>query len=472
MAIDKELLKQLNVLYVEDDEHIRDELSTLLGGFLGKIYTASNGRDGFEVYLKNQDDIDVILSDINMPKLTGIEMIKEIRKFDTKVEVIFATAYSDNEYLSEAIKLRVYDYIIKPIDIKKLLGVFSVLAGVFHQKKLISQQNEELERYKDIIDLNNIVLKTDVDGNITYVNEQFKQIAKYSLEELKGKPLSFLKHKDTPNSIFDEMLLNIKNKQHWQGQIKNISKDGEVFIVDSYMLPVLADSGSLKGTIVVQRDITKEINFKRNLKVSVMKDKGKIFQDSKEQSAVLLAQLNSYKKQNQLLEERVAQLEKEKNELEITFKKDIEENKRLKSEIKTLQSQAETVADKSVTTLRLNKQLADLKHELKLLEESNNDAIEALEKQHHQERVNFNVEIDDLKEEVKKYKSIVDEFGNIEEFQEKLDFWKEKAKDESIKVSKLEQELLKYTDKGILKTILGDELNKSIKSSFGKLLKK
>ena len=60
----------------------------------------------------------LILTDVNMPELNGIEMIKKVRDFDTKIPVIFATAYSDSEFLVEAIKLRVQEYIVKPIDVR------------------------------------------------------------------------------------------------------------------------------------------------------------------------------------------------------------------------------------------------------------------------------------------------------------------------------------------------------------------
>ena len=133
MSIDKKLLKRLKVLYVEDDGNIRNELSSLLGNFFGKVYTAENGKLGLETFLKNKEDIDVVLSDINMPVLNGIDMMKKIREIDRKLPVMFVTAYSDNEFLAEAIKLRVYDYIIKPIDIRNLLAVMNDLANILYQ---------------------------------------------------------------------------------------------------------------------------------------------------------------------------------------------------------------------------------------------------------------------------------------------------------------------------------------------------
>ncbi|MFA7092124.1 MAG: response regulator, partial [Arcobacteraceae bacterium] len=87
MALDKKLLKRLKALYVEDDDNIRNELASLLGNFFDTVFTAADGEEGLALFNAHKDEIDVVLSDINMPKMTGIEMVKEIRKIDTKVPV-------------------------------------------------------------------------------------------------------------------------------------------------------------------------------------------------------------------------------------------------------------------------------------------------------------------------------------------------------------------------------------------------
>ncbi len=472
MAIDKNLLKKLTILYVEDDDKIRNEMSTLLGGFAKKVFVAPDGREGLETYLKNKDEIDMIISDINMPKLTGIEMLQNIRKVDQEVEVFFATAYSDNEFLSEAIKLRVYDYIVKPIDLKHLLSKINQLATDLHKESLITQQTEELEHFKDIIDINNIVIKTDTTGNITYVNDMFCNLMGYNKNELLSKPLSTLKHKDVRESIYIDIFKDIALGQAWKGQLKIVTKSNEVIVVECYMIPTFSNSGELTGTISVNRDITKELSFKRDLKVSMMKDKGKIFQDSQEVSAELKAQVISMQNKITQLEDQVKILVKQKKEMEIDFEKDLAETDSLRSELKLLQKRAEDVEDKSVATLKMSKQLADLKRENKILQENSETEKENIQKEHRQEIVNMETKYEDSMAELDKLKSIVEEFGNIEEFDEKLSFWKEKAKDESNKVVKLERELLKYTDKSVMKAILGDELNHSLKEGFGKLFKK
>ena len=163
------------------------EFSELLASFFSRVLVAKDGKDGLRTYLENQDKIDIILTDVNMPYLNGIEMIKKIRGIKSKVPVIFATAHSDNEFLVEAIKLRVQEYIVKPIDVRNLLSLMNDIASNLQQESLLKQQQEELSKYKEIIDSNNIVIKMDVHLNITYVNELFCQISGFNDFELIGK---------------------------------------------------------------------------------------------------------------------------------------------------------------------------------------------------------------------------------------------------------------------------------------------
>ena len=216
MSIDKNLLKRFTLLYVEDDDIIRGELSQLLMSFFSMVYVAKSGKEGLRTYLENQDNIDLILTDVNMPELNGIEMIKKIREFDRKIPVIFATAHSDNEFLAEAIKLRVQEYIIKPIDVRYLLSLLSEIANNLYHEILLKQQQEELSKYKEIIDSNNIVIKTDLHLNITYVNELFCQISGYDEEELIGKELKSLKYSDVVEDIYTNLYAKVLDNKPWQ----------------------------------------------------------------------------------------------------------------------------------------------------------------------------------------------------------------------------------------------------------------
>ena len=451
MAMDKKLLKRLKALYVEDDKHIRTELSALLSNFFGKVYAAGDGAEGLETYLKNQDDIDVIISDINMPKLTGIEMLKKVREVDAKVPVLFATAYSDNEFLSEAIKLKVHDYIIKPIDIRNLLAVMNDLANILYQDFLIDQQNSELEKYKDIINTNNIVIKTDTSGDITYINQLFCETTGYERDEIVGKNFEITKHNDTSSSVITELFSEVLEGKAWKGKIKSATKNGDAYTVDCYSIATLDDAGGVTGTISVQKDITAELNQKREVQIAMMKDKGEIFLKGKESSTEMNTIIKELNNRVNELQKVLKNSELEKDKILYQTEKHTIENKRLKTEI----AQYKKTGDVSGQTLKVNKKNADLKQEIAKLKLENNKLLESTEKDFVQEKVNFEVKIDDLEKELSDYKEKMDEIVDAEVYTQKLNYWRDKAKDEAQRAETLERKILQHGDQGILNKLFG-----------------
>ena len=92
-------LKNITVLYVEDEKDLREVTSSILQSFTKNQYIATNGQEGYDLFLKHDSDIDLIISDINMPILNGLEMIKKIKDINKNVPIIVTTAFSNKEYL-------------------------------------------------------------------------------------------------------------------------------------------------------------------------------------------------------------------------------------------------------------------------------------------------------------------------------------------------------------------------------------
>ncbi|MBF0537529.1 MAG: response regulator [Nitrospirae bacterium] len=115
--IDESILKTLTVLYVEDDEFIRKMLARFLKRRVAAVYDASNGKEGLETYIKHQDEIDVVITDIEMPVMDGKEMIERIFEVNKSQPIIITTAYRDEEHTSD----KVCRNVIKPIDEEQLL---------------------------------------------------------------------------------------------------------------------------------------------------------------------------------------------------------------------------------------------------------------------------------------------------------------------------------------------------------------
>ena len=143
-----ELLKTITILYVEDESSLQEDIFQNISPFVKKIIKASNGKEGLKIYLQNKEEIDVVLTDILMPEMNGIDMVDEIRQLDLSVPVIYSTAFSDNEYLKKTIQQSISGYIVKPIDIELLLQAIEKASVVVENERLkisLEKLNKELE---------------------------------------------------------------------------------------------------------------------------------------------------------------------------------------------------------------------------------------------------------------------------------------------------------------------------------------
>jgi diguanylate cyclase (GGDEF)-like protein len=143
--MDINLLKTLNILYVEDEDNLRHEVVQNIAPFVKEIIVAKDGLEGLSLFQKHQDTIDLIISDIMMPNMDGIVMVENIRKINQEIPVIYTTAFNDSSYLLKTIQLSVSAYILKPIDIELLLEGIEKASVVVENKML----REKLLRAND-----------------------------------------------------------------------------------------------------------------------------------------------------------------------------------------------------------------------------------------------------------------------------------------------------------------------------------
>ena len=116
----KDMLKNFTILYVEDEDMVRQSAVEYLERVAKKVLQARDGKEAIRIWREHKPDI--IITDISMPKLNGIDMASYIRAHDKDVQIVIATAHSDIKYLLKAVELQLVKYIIKPITKEKLLG--------------------------------------------------------------------------------------------------------------------------------------------------------------------------------------------------------------------------------------------------------------------------------------------------------------------------------------------------------------
>ena len=319
----QDFLKTINILYVEDSKTIRNQMVDFFNKLFNNVIFAVDGEDGLEKF-KNNDRIDVVVSDINMPGMDGLEMLAEIRKIDKEIPFIFTTAHSETEYALNAIKYGVSHYAVKPINMKELLLHIQEICTSKYQQKELKRTKIELERYIDVIEQVAIISKTDTQGKIIYANDMFCEVSKYSKDELVGKSHNIVRHPDMPSVLFESLWYDIKGGKTWKGKIKNRDKEGESYYVNATIFPIY-DKSDTDDEIVEYIGIsfitTEEEIERREFKKKVMHN----FQESKRKDLIARTKINE-------LEEEIKKYA-HFDIIEDSLKQEHEKNKKLKNQI-------------------------------------------------------------------------------------------------------------------------------------------
>lgn len=137
--MDKSIISKLSsfsLLYVEDEEGIRNNIYEILKHLFKKTFVAKNAKEAYNMYESNRPDL--IITDIRMPNETGIDLIKKIRKRDSKVRVIITSAHTDLDYMLDATELHLVKYIIKPITEDKLNEAFEAFIKSYDDSKVFN----------------------------------------------------------------------------------------------------------------------------------------------------------------------------------------------------------------------------------------------------------------------------------------------------------------------------------------------
>ncbi len=119
-------INELTLLYVEDDQELREQFVRILKPKFKQVFEAEDGLHALELYEKHSPDMMVV--DINLPKIDGLEVIEKVRKSNEAIPIVILSAYSDQEKLLRSIKLGLSDYLIKPVPQKKLLSLLEEMA--------------------------------------------------------------------------------------------------------------------------------------------------------------------------------------------------------------------------------------------------------------------------------------------------------------------------------------------------------
>lgn len=176
-----ELLRNLKILYVEDECEHREQLYLFLKRRVGKLITAANGEEGLKAFLEHAPDI--VITDLKMPEMNGVEMSAQIREYNKFCPIIITTAFSDLDTILQVVDKGIDKYIIKPIDTDELLEALESCV-----MKVVEGREEEF------------VTGYDLQCKKEYENKILKELAHY-IKINSGKGPRYVKVKISNNRI-------------------------------------------------------------------------------------------------------------------------------------------------------------------------------------------------------------------------------------------------------------------------------
>ncbi|MGE4461014.1 MAG: PAS domain S-box protein [Arcobacter sp.] len=237
--------------------------SLIDGYYINKEFDKNNFSDidlkelGPSLSYKLQSDKSFSLMTINGFSTSTIYSFLPVKNINNEIEG-YLISQEETNGINQLIRTQIFSFLSLSL---LILGAISIYR---HLQKRNDENKKIFEQYKTIMDQSVIVSKTDPKGIITYVNNQFCKISGYSKEELIGKSHNIIRHNDSTIPFFRQMWKTILAKKIWQGVIKNRSKDGKDYYVQSTIAPILNEKNEIIEFIALREDVTDFI-VKKNI---------------------------------------------------------------------------------------------------------------------------------------------------------------------------------------------------------------
>lgn len=157
------------ILYAEDEETTRENYKVVLEHYFNHVYTACDGEEAYKKYIEHNPEI--LLLDISMPKIGGLELARKIKKLNKNVQIIMLTAYSEKDNLLDAIDIQVNKYLIKPVKIQDFENTIEMII-------------DNITSTKNILEFEDNIY-WDLNASILYKNDKKIKLSKKEEELFK-----------------------------------------------------------------------------------------------------------------------------------------------------------------------------------------------------------------------------------------------------------------------------------------------
>jgi c-di-GMP phosphodiesterase len=249
---------KIYILYIEDDKTVADSVSRTLKLLNENVFTAYNGEEALIIIEKNP--IDIIITDIRMPKLDGIGLIEKLRDKNLDIPVVITTAFNEIDYLKKAIDLSVESFIEKPIDLKKLLGIVSKISQRVTTKRELARKKIQIEHFKEAIGKSNLIISTTKDGVVKDINyDSFSDLSNI-INEHKIENISSLIDEKNLKIIYEYI-----NKYEVYNKTINVNFQDKKYVVNLTAFALESDFLEVTAISFIFKDISLVVREKEEI---------------------------------------------------------------------------------------------------------------------------------------------------------------------------------------------------------------
>jgi len=246
-------LKDLTILIVENYEYQLEELDSMLGNYFKRCYLAVNGEEGFNAYKTYQPDI--ILADLAMPVINGLEMSQMIREADDKIPIIMHSMFGNTDILLECIEMNISGYVMKPTNAKVLLNNLLKHSQLIIKDKEIKKQQRLMEIIADEVPAP--IMVTNLTQDVLFLNNAAKEILKENTCNNK-KCYEILYGHTSKCENYGEKCPNDMAREDFSKPIKHSFRDknGEISHFEIKTKPLKNKNGEICSFVNTLYDIT------------------------------------------------------------------------------------------------------------------------------------------------------------------------------------------------------------------------
>lgn len=339
--MNKDFTKELTLLYIEDDEQLRKELSSEFEKRFKELFVVTNEIEALEKFRNNE--IDFIICDINLPRKNTIEFLSEVKIKDSKIPILIVTTSTNQEYVFSCLKIGVTDYFVKPFEPIEFVEKIEKILDNLEKERELDFYNETIKDYMDTIGKVAVVSIFDLEYKLVYFNDFLIEVSKYDFEELVSFDFLSLLHPDLSKEFIKKITDDLEKGQSYKGNLKYISKDNDTFYANTTIVPIKDNSEKIEKYICVKFITTKEENERREFKKRILYD----FQETKRVYKVAQDKINE-------LTLQISKFENYEKKLYVLDKIQ-ENNQRFAKEISLLESRIKELDEKqTVFTKEVN----------------------------------------------------------------------------------------------------------------------